>query len=185
MKMLLLLMLVVGGGASASTIPMYTPGGAPCAGACGYEWAVERFSVPDGESVPMIIPAGSAVVKMTYAKDGVPYATDMSAILAEDEPGEGYLFQRDGLTLMMVKLDTCQNWALMVPPSAAIGPQTEALRPLWTPPVWVGVPVVVPTAPPVIIEPPPPPSSVPLLGGGVMLMTALGSLMLMKGKKHV
>lgn len=186
MKMLLVAGMLMAGGASASTVQMYTPGGAPCAGACEQGWAVKRFGVPEGEPKRLIIPRGSMVVQMSYAKDGVPYAVSMSAMLAEDEPGEGYMFERDGIAFMMVKLDVCQNWAVMLPPAVVWEPQTEALRQPLTPVVWGGGGGIVhtpPGRPPIVVEPPV--AAVPLGQSVWMLISALGGLMLMKGKKHV
>lgn len=184
--------------AYSAVVQMYTPGGAPCAGACDQEWAEKRFGVPHGEPKRLTIPAGSMVSQMSYAKDGVPYAINMTAMLAQDEPGEGYLFETDGITFMMVKLDVCQNWAVMLPPAVAVpfaktsvGPQTEALRQPWTPPAWGGGGGIVhtpPDGPPVIVEPPvepPQPSPVPLGRSILMLIMALGSLALTKGKSYV
>lgn len=189
MKMLLVVGMLMAGSASASTVQMYTPGGAPCAGACEQGWAESRFGVPHGIPKRMTIPAGSMVVQMSYAKDGVPYAVNMSAMLAEDEPGEGYLFERDGITFMMVKLDVCQNWAVMLPPVVPVvwdsrEAQTDALRQPWTPVVWGGGGGVVHTPPVTVVEPPPV-AAVPLGQSILMLMSALGGLVLMKGKKHV
>lgn len=102
--------------AEAATLRPYTPGGSPCAGACDYEWARERFQVPEGVPQRMTIPADSIVTQMSYAKDGTPYTFSESAILMEDEPGQGYFFEADGQTYMMVQLDACENWAVMMPP---------------------------------------------------------------------
>lgn len=189
MKMLLVAGMLMAGSASASTVQMYTPGGAPCAGACEQGWAESRFGVPHGEPKRMTIPAGSMVVQMSYAKDGVPYAVNMSAMLAEDEPGEGYAFERDGVTFWMVKLDVCQNWAVMLPPVVWDSPEPagDTLRQPWTPVVWGGGGGIVhtPPGPPPIVVEPPPVAAVPLGQSILMLMSALGGLMLMKGKKHV
>jgi hypothetical protein len=103
-------------GSEAVTLRPYTPGGSPCAGACGYEWARDQFQVPEGVPERMVIPQGSIVTQMSYAKDGVPYTFSESAILMEDEPGQGYFFEVDSQTYMMVQLDACQNWAVMLPP---------------------------------------------------------------------
>lgn len=115
----------------AATLRPYTPGGAPCAGACTYEWAVEQFDVPEGIPGRMMIPEGSIVVKMSYAKNGVPHAMDDSAVLSEDEPGEGYSFERHGVQYLMVKIDKCQNWAVMIMQGVSL-PQspTPKVKPL-------------------------------------------------------
>jgi hypothetical protein len=68
----------------------------------------------------MMIPLGSIVTRMSYAKNGKPFAIVDSAILAEDEPGQGYTFERDGQTYMMAQIDKCQNWAVMIPPAAGV-----------------------------------------------------------------
>jgi hypothetical protein len=140
MKALLPLLLLIGGGAYAATLRMYTPGGAPCAGLCSYEWAREQFNVPEGIPERMTIPVGSIVTQMSYSKNGVAYAIPDSAILAEDEPGQGYFFTVDGVTYMMVQLDACQNWAVMLPPKPGLsyGPdETVNVQPVgYTPVDW-------------------------------------------------
>ena len=104
--------------AAAETLRPYTPGGAPCAGACSYAWARERFGVPVGEPHRLTIPQGSVVSQMSYAKHGVPYTFAERAMLAEDEPGQGYMFEVEGVPYMMVQLDACANWAVMQPPAS-------------------------------------------------------------------
>lgn len=172
--------------AGASTIRLYTPGGAPCAGLCSYEWAVERFQVPTGTPERMMIPKGSLVLQMSYARDGKPYAMTDSAMLAEDEPGQGYYFtDATGRTLMMVQLDRCQNWSVMQPPVAGLEPPGEAVTPptiyLVTspPPVTPWEPPEVPWTPwepPCCVVPPvepPTPPAVPLPASWVLLVGAL------------
>lgn len=180
-------LLLMSGSASAATMGYYTPGGAPCNGACGYDWAVGEFKVPVGEPKRMMMEAGSIVVKMSYAKDGVPYAMSYSAILADDQFGEGYEFvTEDGQRLFMFKLDACQNWAVFAPALPIVEAYVPAPEQHWTPvdvlPV-VWVPPVVPWVsepPPVVVVPP-----VPLPAAAWMLLSGLVLLISMKGKKHV
>ena len=106
----------------SATLRPYTPGGSPCAGACSYEWARDKFGAPVGKPERMMIPQGSVVTQMSYAKKGKPFAIADSAILAEDEPGQGYEFIRDGQTYWMVQIDKCQNWAVMLPPARVEAP---------------------------------------------------------------
>lgn len=123
-----ILALLIATPASATTLALYTPGGSPCDGACTYDWALDQSGVPAGEPVRMVIPEGTIVEGMSYAREGEPYWMPYSAILAQDEYGEGYYFERDGQTLMMVKLDSCQNWAVMRPAPASINYATSTQR---------------------------------------------------------
>lgn len=100
--------------AQAATARLYTPGGAPCAGACTLPWAADAFNVPTGNPQPLMIPAGTFVEKMSYAKDGVAYWTPDSAIFASEQPAVGYLFRdADGTTKMMVRIAECLNYAVV------------------------------------------------------------------------
>lgn len=192
--------IVTAAPAESATVRMYTPGGAPCGDACTYEWAVEQFGVPEGEPARMVIPAGSFVTQMSYAKDGVPYSMTDSAVLAEDEPGIGYYFERDGATFMMVRLDVCGNWAVMTPPAVVITPlaptpiYTTFITPPpttpWTPPPWTPVcvgcgpnPPPPPPPPPPCCEPPPPPSPVPMPASVLLLGGAVAGLTLFKRRR--
>lgn len=188
-----MLLILLGSGASASTMSYYTPGGAPCDGACGYEWAVNAFDVPEGEIKRMSVPAGSIVRKMSYARDGVPYAMGYSAILTTDQSGEGYEFEQDGVRYIMFKLDVCQNWAVFadpLPEPVVYGGPGPVVEPVWTPsePPWRPmdpVPVVwVPRVPPTVSEPPPV-SPVPVPAAAWLLASGIAVFGFMKGKKHV
>ena len=103
--------------AHAATLREYTPGGAPCAGACTLTWSAARFDVPVGQTARMVIPKGAIVTHMTYARAGVPYATTDSAVMATNEPGIGYAL---GDGRWMVRLDVCQNWAVVMIPRGVI-----------------------------------------------------------------
>ncbi|AMO44144.1 hypothetical protein DSS3P8_086 [Roseobacter phage DSS3P8] len=187
---------IFGSAANAASIRMYTPGGSPCAGACEYEWAVDQFDVPTGDPQPMIIPAGSYVSQMSYAKDGVPYAMTDSAILAEDEPGIGYYFtSANGVRMMMVRLDVCQNWAVMAPPTTGpainytptptiSGTPFTSLTPptfVYLPPIFEYTPPTIPTGTPTITTPQPPVAPVPLGMSIVYMGLALAGLAFFKG----
>ena len=135
--------------ASAATVRLYTPGGAPCAGVCTLEWAAAEFGVPMGEPVRMMIPAGTTITKMSYAKDGQPMWLTESAVFAEDQPGQGYEVEIDGVTYWMVQIDECQNWALVQLPGFAMALPGEPS--IWTvsaPPPTVYVPPGTPWVPP-------------------------------------
>lgn len=131
----------------------------------------------------MVIPEGSIVTKMSYAKDGLPYAAKDSAVLAGDEPGEGYFFDLNGVTYMMVKLDACENWAVMIPPSLAISYAPEQEPATVLPVSYNGTPNDPGTwgcwgcggeeePPPACCDPPPAPVSLPLTG--LLLLSGLG-----------
>lgn len=98
----------------AATLPIYTPGGAPCAGACSLAWAAEQAAVPTGIPVPMVIRAGTLVEWMSYSKAGAPLSFHSPMILASDQPGIGYHFtDEDGVGKIMFQLDECANWAVV------------------------------------------------------------------------
>jgi len=177
----------------AATLGMYTPGGAPCDGACSYEWAVEEFNVPEGEPERMMVEAGHIVMKMSYAEDGVPYTHENSAILASDQYGEGYWFEEDGRRMLMFRLDECQNWAVLVPPvgplPGAAGPARPESPPIFAtllpPVIWTSCcdipsdpPIVFdpPSDPPIVFDPPvgdPPPPVIPLPASFWLLLAGL------------
>jgi len=186
-----MLLILLGSEASASTMSYYTPGGAPCDGACEYEWAVDEFGVPKGQPERMTVPAGSIVRKMSYARDGVPYAMGYSAILAEDQSGEGYRFEQDGVHYIMFKLDVCQNWVVFADPLPVPVVYGPVVEPVWTPsePPWRPVdPVPVVWCctgggtPPVVQ---PPVSPVPVPAAAWLLASGIAVFGFMKGKKHV
>jgi hypothetical protein len=174
---------------AASTLRPYTPGGAPCDGVCSYEWAVKEFKVPEGIPERMVIPKGSIVLKMSYAKDGKPYWQGEGLVFADDQYGEGYTFvDESGRTLIMAKLDECQNWTVVIPPSPIL---TEWVYP--NPPLYVSVweppsTPPVPWEPPIVVvcceppktpccEPEPPqPPAVPLPAPAGLLLSGLGLL---------
>ena len=182
---------------SAATVRLYTPGGAPCAGACTLEWAAAEFDVPVGEPVPMVIPAGTMITKMSYAKDGKPMWLTESAVFAEDQPGQGYEVEIDGVTYWMVQIAECQNWALVQLPGFAMDLPGQpsiwtvsAPPPFYTPPGTPWTPPVVCTfgcTPPPCgsaCEPPPgcekdctpQPPAVPLPAAFWSLLLGLGAL---------
>lgn len=183
--------------ASGATVRLYTPGGSPCAGACSLEWAAAEFGVPVGEPRPMTVPAGSFVYKMSYAKGGKPYWFRDSAIFSGDQPGVGYeVTDESGRIMWMVKIDECENWALVTPPTPGItysaGPAMPPFRTSSTPPGTVSPPprpcvICEPPLPPppcILCEPPPPcktgceppPAPVPLPASFWALAALLGLL---------
>lgn len=186
-----------------ATVRVYIPGGAPCAGACDLEWAARQANVPMGEPTRMVVPAGSYVNWMSYAKDGVAYGGPDSATLANDETGEGYWFERDGQQLLMFKLDACSNWSIMVPAPPTFDVPVAPVIPVggyggvpwWGTPFgfWGGgddddTPYVPPYVPPV--NPPPectdcepPVAPVPLPASFWLLFAAALSLLL-HGRKR-
>ena len=118
--------------ANAATVAQYTPGGAPCNGACTQEWAQSEWGVPGGEAVPMIVPQGSYIERMSYAKAAVPYWYAAPAVFASDEPAIGYPL---GDGRWMVRIASCQNWAIVTMPgrtTAMIAPMPYA--PIYAPP---------------------------------------------------
>jgi len=142
--------------------------------------------VPEGIPERMVIPAGSIVIQMSYAKDGVPYTFSESAILMEDEPGQGYFFEANGRTYMMVQLDACQNWAVMLPPTqglsyapdAPLVPTPTGYAPSgWGGGCWDCGGGTEPPPPPPCCEPPP---TVPLLPSLWALFSALALLTCLK-----
>lgn len=182
--------------ADASTLRLYIPGGSPCDGVCSYEWAVQEFGVPEGEPVRMVAPEGSIVTKMSYGRDGQPYAMSDSAILATDQYGEGYWFEEDGRRKLMFRLDECQNWSVLEPPlpPALAYPTPAPPETFYGPPIvpvtW-SVPPVVPwfTTPPgdtpccVIPPTETPPTEtpvVPLPMPILLLLSALGMLFFLR-----
>lgn len=115
--------------AHGATIPLYTPGGAPCGGDCSLEWASQEAKVPQGVPMPMVVPKGSVVEWMSYARDGVPYATLRPMAFADDEPGVGYWFEdAAGNRRLMFKLDECENWSVVRVPLTLDAPPPEAIQ---------------------------------------------------------
>lgn len=171
--------------AFGATVRLYTPGGAPCAGVCTLEWAAAEFGVPVGDPVPMMIPAGATILKMSYGKNGQPYWMSDSAVFADDQPGQGYEVEIDGTTYWMVQIAECQNWALVLIPTVPIiwtAAATPYSPPPWSPPETPCLFCQPP--PPACCEPPPPccgppppnPPAVPLPGALWGLLTALAAL---------
>ena len=176
--------LVIALPASATTMPIYVPGGAPCAGACTYEWAARTADVPVGDPAPLIIPAGSVVEWMSYAKAGQPLWETRPMILGTDQPGIGYWFKRGSEWLLFARLDACRNWAIFAPP---IGPATAAAKPAPVyrtvmprrdEPVWpiLTPPAIIcegcippPVVPPPVVPPAPVVPTVPVPASGWLL----------------
>lgn len=183
----LILATLIGSPAFAVTVPLYTPGGSPCAGACTLEWAQEQAGVPEGEPVFMTAPAGSYVEWMSYAKDGTPYGTQKTMVLADDETGQGYWFRDEqGDLKLMFKLDECQNWAVLRTgsPPERLPPSTTILTPVndwpeWETPTattWSFDPDDDPDDCCTTYEPPTPPAPIPLPPAFLFLALALASL---------
>jgi hypothetical protein len=101
----------------ATTVRLYTPGGAPCGDACTYEWAVKEFGVPvvpEGQWVALVVPRGAITERVSYAKDGVPYWTSETMMFEVEAPARGYSFlDENGETLWMVQLYECGNWEVV------------------------------------------------------------------------
>lgn len=167
--------------AHGASLRLYTPGGAPCAGVCTYDWARSAAAVPEGVAEPMIVPAGSIVTWMSYGRGGEPHGGPDSAILATDQPGQGYWFERDGRSYLFVQLDECQNWAVMMAPLQEKSAGAREFHAWYTTTIPSGIP---PTRTPrpvtVSIIPIPPgpspepiPAPVPLPATGLLLAAAL------------
>lgn len=179
--------------APAATMALYTPGGAPCNGGdyanpgiCDYEWALVQAKVPRGEPVRMMVPAGSMIIGMAYAKDGKPLWTKEAKLFADEQPGIGYYFTVDGHTYIMAKLDVCGNWTVVAPPVPTIDvpPTVTGYVPPTKPPVVVPF---CPTCGPIITEPEcetdcEPPPAVPVPASGLLLLTALGLVLVARKK---
>ena len=95
--------------AAAMIATPYTPGGSPCNGACSLEWAADQAGVETGVPAPLMVPAGAALVGMSYARDGVPMWTSAPLTLSEPQSAVGYRLA-DGR--WMVRLAACTNWTL-------------------------------------------------------------------------
>lgn len=108
----------------AATASLYSPGNAPCMGVCSYEWALQESGAPKGIPTRLIVPAGSTSVWMSYGKNGKPYYQTNQLVFAEDEPGIGYYFNKDNKTYLMVKLDACENWTVVLLPQGEVFAQT-------------------------------------------------------------
>jgi len=110
---LLLLLATPASGVPHSPEP-FIPGGSPCDGACSQEWASEAASVPPGELRPMALEPGDLIHWMSYAKDGEAFYQTKPMHVATSIPlsGVGYTFERNGVTLIFMKLDACDNWTV-------------------------------------------------------------------------
>lgn len=163
--------------AHAATARLYTPGGAPCNGACTLTWAQEQFGVPDGQPVPLVIPAGSTALKMSYAKNGIPYWTAEPLVFADDQTGIGYPVGRG---LVMARIDACMNWTLvwLATTEAALPVTVPVLVAAgsWAPPIAGTSPLPSYGAPAVPPVEPPGPSPIPLPASGLLLVLAVITL---------
>lgn len=140
---LLLLLATPASGVPHSPAP-FIPGGSPCDGACSQEWASEAANVPPGELRPMALEPGDLIHWMSYAKHGEAFYQTKPMHVATSFPlsGVGYTFERNGVTLIFMKLDACDNWTVAqrnpIPepvdlPKSVTGP----LLARWTAP-WTG-----------------------------------------------
>jgi len=197
------LMAILNTPVAAATLQVYIPGGAPCAGACSYEWAQKEFEVPYGEPQIMTIPAGSLVIKMSYAKNGVAYWQLDTRAFGNDEEAIGYYFvdEASGRRLAMVRIASCQNWAVVhiVQPSLPVlltdkpsqplfgnPPNSPPSAPPFDWPIWPDRPIEPIAPPPVVIPPPvevPPVTAVPLSPSIWFLLAALTGTGLAFGRK--
>ena len=102
--------------ASAVTVESFIPGASPCAGVCSQEWAADLAGVPMGEPEPVTICPGDMIIWMSYGKDGVAEGGSASMVVGTESPltGVGYTFTRDGQELLFIRIDACQNWAIVV-----------------------------------------------------------------------
>lgn len=168
--------------ADAAPVRLYTPGGAPCAGLCALPWAADAFGVPVGQPRLLTIPAGTLIVWMSYARDGVAHATRDNAAFADDQPGQGYPVE--GTPYWIVQINECQNWALVILPMSPIGSEPNRSQigagtepGGYTPPgSWQPPCCVTPEEPPV--EPPAP---VPLGGTAAYLAAGLAIFLRRRG----
>ncbi|RMH49963.1 MAG: hypothetical protein D6686_06935, partial [Alphaproteobacteria bacterium] len=120
--------------AEAAGLRPFTPGGAPCAGACSQEWAEAQTGAPGGTPVPMKAMPGQVILWMSFARGGVPHGSWEGRFVAGEQPltGIGYEFERDGRRLVLMRLDACQNWAILVaetPPVLAREAPPDPARP--------------------------------------------------------
>lgn len=187
----LLLSMALAWGCYASTVPIYTPGGAPCRGVCSYSWALQQTNAPAGEVAPVTVQRGWLIVGMAYAHAGQPRWTGNPMVVGEDLTGRGYWFTKDGQTYLLVQLDACQNWALVIPtaapatlPSYTVLPLYELAAPPAVPLIFDALyscccdgatvpPADFPRVPYVPLDPPKPPvPSVPLPASGLLLAAA-------------
>ena len=102
--------------ALADTLRPFTPGGSPCHDDCSLTWAAQAFGVPVGEPVAMVLPAGSILGLMSYAKQGAPFVDRRGYITLRDHAGIGYPLP-DGRT--MFRVEDCGNWTVANPSYAA------------------------------------------------------------------
>lgn len=174
--------------ASAAGLEPFEPGSSPCGDACPIGWAAPAFGVPEGNPVRMMLPAGAVLDGMSYARDGIPYASGQGYYTTRDMPGEGYLLP-DGR--LFFRFDACGNWAPAILPIAeapsSLWPihrsTTHPPSELWSPRLQIAPP---PTGELPLPEPPPvelPPIPVPLPAAGVLFLLALSVLMVSAGRK--
>ena len=76
---------------------------------------MDHTGVPEGDLRPVVLNPGDLIHWMAFAKDGEPFFTERSIYVATDYPltGVGYEFERNGITYIFVKIDACQNWAIV------------------------------------------------------------------------
>jgi hypothetical protein len=136
--------------ASAATLTPWEPGASPCAGACSHEWAMAQTGAPDGEPVPLTIPAGTPIGWMSYARDGQPFGLDYHGRpTLRDLAAMGYPL---GNGWWLVRIAECGNWAKVWLGGGAMDPTGAMLR-------EAGVPESArPTAPPPGVPNPPGPT---------------------------
>lgn len=208
----------------ATTVDTWSGAGPnACMGVCTQEWAMEQLTDEERDELRKVmeeqpepqrisIQDGDVFSLMSYQKDGEPVAYRTSTIAALTEPEYASGWHLDGWSF--VRLDACQNWAIVrhgesVPvystgtnppfsptrpsvPFYPISPPTVTPPPVvvW-PPVGPPTPPVPPVGPPVPPpsdppSPPPPIPPVPLPAPILLLASACGALgwFKMKGQKH-
>lgn len=116
----------------ATPLTPFHPGSSPCGGACGWDWARAAAGIPPGDPAPLVIPRGTVLVWMSYARDGIPHGGPVAMFAGDDLPGSGYPV---GGGRWAVRIDACQNVAIamMAVPASPLGaikaPQSVADRP--------------------------------------------------------
>lgn len=110
----------------------FNPGHAPCNGACKLDWAAGQAGVPVANPVPIMLPAGSVLSGMSYAKQGTPYWDSGAAYFtAKAHHGVGYRLP-DGT--LFFRFDACGNWSRAIYREEALNVHPQTQRPSWTSP---------------------------------------------------
>jgi hypothetical protein len=94
-------------------MPISLPGDNPCLDACSPELLGIEDQAP---MIPRTMPAGTICRGMTYARNGVGYATTKDYILEEAETGAGAPLDGGGI---LFHFDDCGNFSRCYPETAA------------------------------------------------------------------